>query len=328
MEMQELIERARAEMEWHEVAAIFPLLSEDGLAGMADDIKRGGLLEPIQYVYGECRPGDHPPKLVVDGRNRQMACIKAGVSPVYTRIEFDGDRDELASRIWSLNYSRRHLTPSQLGMAAAEMRKWLTHGTIPDAAGVTGASQRNTERADRVLKEGSGALIESVQTGEVTLFEAEKIINLPKPEQTRRVKLFKAGKLRSVSRVPTPKPSPRAGGVGAWLEAVQEPYNEAIAKLNDVIEIVLDLEADVELSRYLPATRIRVDLQAAKNNLYQNYPLVWHGGPDATAETHPETGGVGFMTRFVWSGLSLSEQEEIVNKEGMDDGTTETDDIV
>ena len=131
-----------------------------------------------------------------------------------------------------------------------------------------------------------------------------------------------------MSRVPTPKPSPSTGGAGAWLEAVQEPYNNAISKLNDVIDIVLDLEADVELSRYLPATRIRVDLLAAKNNLYQNYPLVWHGGPDATPETHPETGGVGFMTRFVWSGLSLSQQEEIINKEGMDDGTRKTDDIV
>tara|TARA_R110000824_G_scaffold120382_3_gene275633 strand:- start:19978 stop:20949 length:972 start_codon:yes stop_codon:yes gene_type:complete len=321
MEFQELIEAARAEVEWHKVAAVFPLLPEDELRRLATDIKRAGLIEPILFVFEE------GVQLVVDGRNRQMACIEAGVDPVYKELPHEGDKDDLASLVWSLNYSRRHLSPSQLGMAAAEMRKFLTHGTIPEAAIITGASKRNTERADRVLKDGSGALIESVQAGEITLFDAEKIVSLPKKEQTRRVKLFKAGKIRNVSRVPTPKPNPETQGDTAWLKAVQEPYDVAIGKLNEVIAIVQRLEADVELSMFLPTTRTLVDLEAAKNNLYQNYPLYWHGGPEATAETHPQSKGVGFLTRFVWAGLS--QQDRLLSvKEEMNDGKEETADAV
>lgn len=317
MDYQGLIEQARAETDWHDVAALFPLLPENELDLLSKDIKRAGLIEPILFVYVD------GVQLVVDGRNRQMACIQAGVDRVYRELKQEGggeDREALASTIWSLNYSRRHLSPSQLGMAAAEMRKFLTHGTIPEAAIITGASKRNTERADRVLKDGAGSLIESVQSGEVTLFDAEKIVNLPKKEQARRVKLLKAGKIRNVSRVPAPKPNPETQGDKAWLEAIQEPYDTAIKKLNEVIEIVKQLEADVELSTFLPATRTLVDLEAAKNNLYQNYPLYWHGGPEATAETHPQSKGVGFLTRFVWEGMSqqdrlMSVKEEIVDDE-------------
>ena len=144
MDVAKIMEQARQEMEWHDVAAVFPLMDEDALQILSDDIEREGLQEPVLTTIGE-----DGVEVVVDGRNRQMACIAAGVNPIYQRIDDDDDkmeRDELASRIWSLNFARRHLTPSQLGMAAAEMRKYLS-GTIPQAAAVTGASQRNTERA-------------------------------------------------------------------------------------------------------------------------------------------------------------------------------------
>ena len=128
MDITEIMEKARADMEWHEVAAVFPLMSEESLKGLSGDILREGLLEPVLTIERDGK------ELVVDGRNRQMACIDAGIPVVYSQMslpEEEFGKDELASRIWSLNFARRHLTPSQLGMAAAEMRKYLS-GTIPE----------------------------------------------------------------------------------------------------------------------------------------------------------------------------------------------------
>lgn len=314
MDVQDLAERATTELPWHEVAGVFPLLSEEGLEGLVEDIKREGLREPILTVTVDGK------ELVCDGRNRQMACIQADVPRVYRSLDDHGThaKADLAARVWSLNYARRHLTPSQLGLAAAEMRKYLA-GTIPQVAGMTGASKRNTERADRLLRDGSDALIQSVHDGSVTLHDAEKVVGMPKREQNRRVRLLKDGKIRNVSRAPLPKPAPETEGEGAWLKAVQAPYDRAIDILTEALEIVKDLAADVELSKNLPATRIQVDLEAAKNNLSQNYPAVYHGGPDATRETHPESGGIGFLTRFVWAGLP-SDIKLTLAKEDLHDG--------
>lgn len=310
MDIKSTMEKARADVEWHEVAAVFPLMSEDALKGLSDDIKREGLLEPVMTML----EGDE--ELVVDGRNRQMACIDAGVPVVYSQMSCPDDfgKDELASRIWSLNFTRRHLTPSQLGMAAAEMRKYLS-GTIPEAAAVTGSSQRNAERAERLIREGSGALIESVNSGVVTLFEADKVLKLDKAEQTRRVLLLREGKIKSITRVSAPKPEPETDGEQAWLDAVQEPYDKALSMLQSVLGIIELLDSDTELNKYLPANRLLVDITSARNSLYQNYPLLYHGGPTATKETHPESCGVGFLTRFVWDGLSENDRQNINSTE-------------
>ena len=299
IEMEKFMEQAQNEMGWHDVAGVFPLMSEEAMEGLIADIKTSGLMDPIRTMES-----DDGEELVVDGRNRQIACIAAGVDRIYEPLADDAGMkvEELAAKIWSLNFTRRHLTPSQLGMAAAEMRKLLA-GTIPRAAEVTGASQRNTERASRVMGKGSVELIKSVQDGTVTLFEAEKIIGLDQDEQTRRVHLLRQGKIKTVSVMPTPKPEPQTKGEAAWLAAVQEPYDIILKKLGEALSGLEVLEADVELSQYLPATRIKVDINAARNNVYQNYPLHYHGGPGATKETHPESSGVGFLTRFCWDQL-------------------------
>lgn len=308
MKLEEAIIAAQQEMPWHSVANVFPLMSEDEMKALKEDINEYGLQEPIKFIVSE-----DDEQLVVDGRNRQLACLMAGVERQYSPLSADEEpeKDELAQRIWSLNFTRRHLTPSQLALAAANMRKFLS-ATIPEAAEVTGASQRNTERATRVMKQGSPALIQSVEQGVVTLFEAEKIITLDKDEQTKRVTLFKEGKIKSIAKVPSEKPKPETDGEDAWLKAVQKPYDELYGHLTEALRILEDISADVELSKYLPDNRIRVDINAAKNNVYQNYPLYYYGGPDATEDTHPESSGVGFITRFIWESMDADSRQRCI----------------
>jgi hypothetical protein len=66
---------------FHPLAEMFPLIE---LAELAEDIKAHGLRERIVMYHGQ----------VLDGRNRVLACVQAGVS-----IDFMGQSPD-CSRIW------------------------------------------------------------------------------------------------------------------------------------------------------------------------------------------------------------------------------------
>jgi hypothetical protein len=65
------------EYEFHPVAAIFPLMPEDELAALAEDIKVNGLRLKIALYQGK----------ILDGRNRYLACLRSGVKPLFQHIK-------------------------------------------------------------------------------------------------------------------------------------------------------------------------------------------------------------------------------------------------
>lgn len=85
----------------HPMASAYPLLLEDELRSLVDDIARQGQLEPV-VVDG--RTG-----LVVDGRNRLAACGLVGRIPQVVEQDF-ADDNEVLSFILSKNGKRRHMT--------------------------------------------------------------------------------------------------------------------------------------------------------------------------------------------------------------------------
>jgi N6-adenosine-specific RNA methylase IME4 len=97
----------RHDMKDHPIANIFPLLPEQELEGLASDIEKRGLLEPI-VIHED---------MILDGRNRYRACVKAGVTPHFRT--YGGD-DALADVV-SWNLVRRHLNESQRSMVAAKL---------------------------------------------------------------------------------------------------------------------------------------------------------------------------------------------------------------
>lgn len=99
-------------IEVHEVANIFPMMSEDEYKQLIDDIRVNGLREPIWL---------HENK-IIDGRNRYKACKEAGVSPRFR--EWDG-KGSLIKFVVSLNLHRRHLNSSQRAMLAVDVEKHL-----------------------------------------------------------------------------------------------------------------------------------------------------------------------------------------------------------
>ena len=91
----------------HPAAAVFPMLSEDDLADLAEDIKANGLLHPIRLDQ-EGR--------IVDGRNRNAACALAGVEPTYETLPAEAD---IVAYVRTENRRRRHMSQGQLAMADA-----------------------------------------------------------------------------------------------------------------------------------------------------------------------------------------------------------------
>ena len=96
------------EYEFHEAANIFPL-DEEHLGELAEDIKREGLLCPVEVFGGK----------IIDGRRRWLACKKAGVKPEVVKVS---PADPVAYVI-SLNLKRRQLTKAQAGACAHRAEK-------------------------------------------------------------------------------------------------------------------------------------------------------------------------------------------------------------
>ena len=92
--------RARDRYEHHPLAEMFPLLKDAEFHELVEDIRKHGLREPISLFEQK----------IIDGRNCERACIKAGVEPRYRSIEFD-NHDAAAAYVISKNICRRHLTP-------------------------------------------------------------------------------------------------------------------------------------------------------------------------------------------------------------------------
>lgn len=105
-------------MKTHWVADIYPL-NESDVAALAEDIKTNGQITPIKAL----KDGR-----IIDGRNRWLACQKAGVEPLIDVINPDGEEvadERLFSLATSCNSMRRDMTTSLRAALAAEAWKRL-----------------------------------------------------------------------------------------------------------------------------------------------------------------------------------------------------------
>ena len=93
----------------HPAAEIFPMMDNEQLIDLADDIAANGLQQPI--VIGTFDGALQ----IVDGRNRLAACKLAKIEP--THVMFDGA--DPTAFILSANVNRRHMAKGQRAMAVA-----------------------------------------------------------------------------------------------------------------------------------------------------------------------------------------------------------------
>ena len=118
-----------ANMEFHPVADIFPMMPEAELQDLAADIEANGLIESIWTYHGR----------IVDGRNRYRACLIAGEQPRYQEWRGGNDSD-LIKFVLSLNLHRRHLNETQRGTIASK----VANITREDVAKMGGHARQQT----------------------------------------------------------------------------------------------------------------------------------------------------------------------------------------
>jgi hypothetical protein len=80
---------------FHPLANLFDPLEGKELDELVGDIQRRGLRFPIVTYQG----------VIIDGRNRALACARAGVEPRYE--EFTGSEEDVPRFIISANIHRR-----------------------------------------------------------------------------------------------------------------------------------------------------------------------------------------------------------------------------
>lgn len=97
----------------HPAALLFPMMSDQELRELAEDIRTNGLLEPIIEHEG----------MILDGRNREAACELVSVEPRYRT--WQGEGRSPTAFVASQNVHRRHLTTAQKAAIAVELLPML-----------------------------------------------------------------------------------------------------------------------------------------------------------------------------------------------------------
>jgi len=164
------------ELKFHPLADLLPLMEGDDFDGLVADIKANGIRQHIALWQGQ----------ILDGRNRYLAALKAGVDPVkYTfgieQQHWAGKRFDPAAYVISKNIHRRHLT--------AEQRRDLLVKVVaaqPDKSDRAIACEANVDH-----KQISRARRKAESTGAIAPVEKRtgadgKVRKLPKPKKKTR----------------------------------------------------------------------------------------------------------------------------------------------
>lgn len=169
----------------HALADLFPMLGDAELNELSEDISARGQENPVWIFQGQ----------IIDGRNREEACHRAGMTPRYS--EYKGD-DPLGF-VLSLNLRRRHLTESQRAMVAAKIVDWergmnqATSGSanLPtrEAARRLSISERAVVSAKRIREHGSLALIEAIDSGRIKVSAGAELSYLERQAQDEALRL-------------------------------------------------------------------------------------------------------------------------------------------
>lgn len=164
----------------HVASVAFPLMTGVELDRLVEDIRRNGLHDDIVLI----REGKGKTESILDGRNRDRACMLANVKPRYTYYEGD---DPLGFVI-SSNLLRRHLNESQRALVAGRLAQLpagrpkkggKSAGLSRDkAAKLLNVSARTVGSAKAVLDRGTPELVQAVERGDMAVDEAAKLSRL------------------------------------------------------------------------------------------------------------------------------------------------------
>lgn len=210
--------------ETHPAADLFPLMDEDALSRLAEDIEKHGQRDPVVLCDGK----------VLDGRNRVLACGRLGCEP---ETEEWGGVGSPVEWVLSKNLHRRHLTPSQMAMVVAEAKRIADsescnsnpRPTVAQMAEAASIDRVQVFRAQKVIEKGTPELQEAVRAGVVAVSAAAAVADEPEEKQRELVAagpkaVKEAAKVkRSKKRMPKLTPEERK----ALEESLSTPVENA-----------------------------------------------------------------------------------------------------
>jgi N6-adenosine-specific RNA methylase IME4 len=149
------------ELKFHPVADIFPLMQGEEFDDFVESIRTNGLLNPIRL-----HPDDGS---IVDGRNRERGCAKAGVEP---RYETWNGKGSLVAFVVAQNRDRRHLSATDKALLGKKLLPLLAE------------EAKKRQREHGKTAPGKKSLTQKV--GEVKKHEGEAVAEAAKLAGTNR----------------------------------------------------------------------------------------------------------------------------------------------
>lgn len=157
----------------HPLALVWPWMTRDEFESLKSSIKKDGQRQPCAITQDG---------LLVDGKNRELACLLLGIEPKYHVLP-EGVSPE--QWVMTTNRNRRNLNPSQQAMAAARWRFYIVQKckesgqkkpSVETIAHVFNVSKRLIDAAIFVLSAGDKVTIADVDTGTRVTAAAAKIL--------------------------------------------------------------------------------------------------------------------------------------------------------
>ncbi len=218
----------------HPYCAAFPDMGGEDFEALRDDLKMRGQQEPCWTFE----------KWIIDGKNRERALL-ANKQPInYAKWEPLSKDPALIDReirefTISKNLHRRHLDASQRAMIAATMATGKRGGdrskgsddplTREQAAAAFDVGEKLVDRAANVLTNGAPEVVKAVESGTVTVSDAARIVNRPKPEQRAAVEKVESGKAPTLAKAAGVKPA-QAAVVRDGKRTIKSHASDAIEK--------------------------------------------------------------------------------------------------
>lgn len=201
----------------HPKAAMYRLMCPDDLKELASSIESEGQTDPIVFSSGPVAKG-----LLIDGRNRWLACEIAHCDPITIEREFFSE-EQITKFIESKNDFRRHLTEEEQTrnrldriervMAA---RSGKVKRSLRDIAAQEGVSEKTIRNdlafistADPSAVENSGADPSApaiIQGRDGKHYQLKTSLLISKPEQRTGPSLFDGAAARQQEKAESPAP--------------------------------------------------------------------------------------------------------------------------
>lgn len=213
------------EVKYHPLCLTFPLLPQEELQRLGEDLKANGFRFPIVRWHG----------MIVDGRNRMEACKLVGIDPVIRDKEDQLKTEEdVIHFICSANLARRHLSASERAALAVGVKDAIERAKAVAAAASCGVGSGDPGKASKKAK--GEAIQEAAQEAGVstTYVRAAERLKDQAPEQFEEVK---SGK-KSLGEATKDAEAKRSGKKGKVIPAEAGEKTDEAAAMKKAEKIV------------------------------------------------------------------------------------------